>query len=520
MNNAPLDPNERSLPAKPGNVFGIVIIVLFATPFAGFGLAALVQGARKAMVGDMKDGLMLCLFGLIFSTIGFGVMAAALWARKRANQKAALRAQFPDQPWMLRGDWASGRIKSKFGAPVGFFLSWSILALALSAPAVWNLPGEWQKGNHAILVALIFPIVAFWLLGYSLFLWLSRRRFGQCFFELAQVPIRLGGKLEGMIQVGARLKLEHGLHLKFSCVRRAVSGSGKNRSISESVLWQDEKVFRPDASLPEPEPGHSGIPIYFKLPDGQPQCFTRGDVSVIWRLEVRAKMRGPDFMAAFEVPVFHVDGAAAAPADGPDPTASLQMPMDEIRRDEHSRIKVSDGPGGREFYFPPARNIGAALFTSLLALIFDAGSGWAFYSHVMIVFPLFLGLFGLLFSCFAFGLWFKASRIIIASTGVRVVTRHLVFSRMRQFSAAAVIRFESGTGMTSGSHVFADIRLVQQDGDTFAANVERYRRTGLRPPLKFRISNPRGIVVASAIPSALEANWLTQQMNRALGRQV
>ncbi len=72
----------------------------------------------------------------------------------------------------------------------------------------------------------------------------------------------------------------------------------------------------------------------------------------MWRLEAKSKMHASDFHVAFEVPVFKVAGAPVSESDEPDPTIALQAPIEEIRRDEHSRIKVSDGPNGREFYFP------------------------------------------------------------------------------------------------------------------------------------------------------------------------
>ena len=173
---------------------------------------------------------MLCLFGLIFSAVGFGLMFGAVWGWKKSKQTAELQARNPDKPWLARPDWAAGKIKSTSTVPVWFYLLWSFLALAMSAPAMLAIPKEWHKGNHLILVALLFPAVAFYLLGYTFVKWRSRRRFGDCFFEPAQIPAPLGGTLEGMIVTGARLQLEQALHLKISCVRRTVSGSGKNQA--------------------------------------------------------------------------------------------------------------------------------------------------------------------------------------------------------------------------------------------------------------------------------------------------
>jgi hypothetical protein len=532
MSNPPVDSENRNPSGKSSGISATIFLILFATPFAGFGLFALVQGVRKLIAGQTKDGLMLCLFGLIFSAVGFGLMFGAVWGRKKSKQTAELQARFPDKPWLARADWAAGKIKSTSTAPVGFFLLWSFLALAMSAPAVHAIPVEWRKGNHAILFALLFPAVAFYLLGYSFVKWRSRRRFGDCFFEPAQIPVPLGGTLEGMIVTGAPLKLDQGLHLKISCIRRTVSGSGKNRSVNENVLWQDEKILKAEASLPDPEPGHSGIPVFFKLPADQSECFTGGDVSVFWRLEAKSKMRGPDFSVAFDLPVFKVAGAIAEAADEADPTAALQEPVEEIRRDEHSKIQVSDGPDGREFYFPAARNPVAAVITTVFMLAFcgglilvlfvapDRDTGMLKGSAGQIIGALVLGLFIVILGWVSFNLWFKSSRVTIDSTGVRVTNRWLLFSRSRNFAANDIERLETKVGMTNGNNAFQDLKLITRDSErSFAASREKFQQTGQRPPLKFNISSPGGFALASGIASKPEADWLVAEMTKALGRK-
>jgi hypothetical protein len=532
MSDPQFNPASRNSSGKPGGIAAIIFVVLFATPFAGFGLFALVQGIEKIIAGETKDGLMLCLFGLIFSAVGFGLMFGAIWGRKKSQQAAELQARFADKPWQARADWAAGKIKSSATAPVKFFLLWSFLALAMSAPAIHAIPKEWQKGNHAILIVLLFPVVAFYLLGYAFVKWRSRRRFGDCFFELAQIPAPLGGTLEGMIQTGVQLKLEHGLHLKISCVRRTVSGSGKSQSVIENVLWQDEKIFKADASLPDADSGHSGIPVFFKLPGDQPECYARGNESVFWRLEANSKMRGPDFSVAFDVPVFKVAGAVVADANEADPTAALQEPIDEIRRDQNSRIKISDGPNGREFYFPAARNPIAAAMTTIFLLAFCGGlilvlfvapnhdTGMVKGSAGQIVGALVLGLFIVILGWASFNLWFKSSRVTIDSNGVTAVNRWLIFSRTRKFDVGDIVRFALKTGMTSGTQTFQDLKLVTRASeDNFAARKTRFEQTGERPPLQFKVSDPSGATLASGLASKPEADWLVAEMTKALGRR-
>ncbi len=546
MNDSEVSLKNQRPAGKFGGLFVTIFLILFATPFAGFGLFALIQGIRKITAGDANNGMLPLLFGVIFSSIGFGLLFAAIWARKRAKQTAELQARFADRPWMMRADWAAGRIKSS--AMAQSFL-WFILALALCGiggiPAFVSLPAELHKNNYPALLILIFPAIGIAFLVAAIRAWRSQLRFGDCFLELAEIPAHLGGALSGMIQTGARLKPEHGLHLKLSCIRRVVSGSGKNRNTTESILWQDEKVCKPEAALPEAAPGRSGIPVYFKLPADQPQCFHRGDVSVCWRLEARAKMAGPGFAAAFDVPVFQVGGAVAqavnepeataTPAEGspdvpagvagaanePDPTAALQMPIEELRRDEHSRIQVAEGPDGREFYFPAARNIVTVLYFTGFFLAWSGVVWFLFHQHAPWFLCVVFGLFDIVMACICFNLWFHSSRVTINPTRVRVTQRRLIFSRTREFDPGDIVRIDTQPGMRSGNRVYQNIKLVTRDAAYMTAlNNAPSQPASARPPRKILLIDPTGITVASGISSAPEANWLAREMNRALGRSV
>ena len=295
---------------------------LFVLPFLGFGLFALKEAVSKFAAGKTNDALGTAVFGLIFSSVSLGVMYAAVTTERRrqtAEDKWRAQTDGGSKPWLARADWAAGRIKYSNNA--------LNVALAISAVAFCGmgvmftfpmLPEELRNGNYKALLVLIFPLIGVGLLAAFVRGMLAQRRYGDCFFELASIPGAVGGTLEGMIQTGARLMPEHALHLNLSCIRRVVSGSGKNRSTQESILWQDEKVFRPNAGLPEPEPGRSGIPVYFKIPAGQPECFSQGNESVLWRLAAKTKMAGPDFSVSFEVPVFKVAGIGQTNRSRPD----------------------------------------------------------------------------------------------------------------------------------------------------------------------------------------------------------
>lgn len=480
---------------QPGSIF----LFLFSLPFAGFGVFALVQGVRKLIAGDLHNGFGLGAFGLIFSAVGFGLMIAVVVSRKKAGQAAIIEAAHPHAPWLLRADWAAGYCKSTFDSQKKIML---LIALAFCAiggsQTVMILPQELHKGNSAALIILLFPAVGISLLIYVLQAERARRRFGVCMFKPAAIPVPLGTVLQGVIQTGARVKLEQGLHLKLTCLRRLVTGSGKSQSTREDILWQEEKVLTPAATFPEPETGHSAIPVYFKLPAGQPQCLD-GNPAILWRLEAKSKMSGPGFDVTFEVPVFMVTGAqplAAKEADesvATDPTAALQMPEEQVRRVEHSKIKVANTPGGREFYFPAARNLGSATGLTVFFLIWSGIFYFLLHSGAPLLFPICWGVTDFFVGWACFNLWFKSSRITINATAVTATNRWLLFSRTRRFDASDVARIELTDGMTSGNQVFSNLQLFTR--------------------------SDKKVTIAATIPSRAEAQWLVQEMLRTLGRK-
>jgi hypothetical protein len=151
----------------------------------------------------------------------------------------------------------------------------------------------------------------------------------------------------------------------------------------------------------------------------------------------------------------------------------------------------------------------------------DRDTGMLKGSAGQIVGALVLGLFIVILGWVSFNLWFKSSRVTIDSTGARVTNRWLLFSRSRNFAANDIERFETKVGMTNGNNAFQDLKLITRDSEnSFAASRDKFRQTGQRPPLKFQISSAGGFTLASGIASKPEADWLVQEMTKALGRKL
>ena len=204
---------------------------------------------------------------------------------------------------------------------------------------------SFRAGNHAALIAIV-PLISLALIFFTLNTTRAWRKFNRSIFEMAAVPAALGGTLEGKIQVKAKLQPQHGLHLRLSCVRRATTGKANNPQKTEKILWQDEKWLRAD--LPQTDLNATAIPVFFKLPANLPESTAALGDGIHWKLEASAKLRGPNFDAAFEVPVFKLP---EPPQISEDPTLQFQMSLDEVRKQIRSKIQVNDLPDGERIYF-------------------------------------------------------------------------------------------------------------------------------------------------------------------------
>ena len=98
------------------------------------------------------------------------------------------------------------------------------------------VPQQLRQGNHAALIALIFPAIGIAIVFFALNTTLAWRRFNRSFFAMTAFPAPSGGALAGRIHVNARLRPQHGPHPRLSCVRRATTGKSNNPQTTEKIL--------------------------------------------------------------------------------------------------------------------------------------------------------------------------------------------------------------------------------------------------------------------------------------------
>jgi hypothetical protein len=459
---------------------------LLSAPFALMGIFALVLLLHDGLLGGLNRQKATTLLSAAAVCGGLIALIFGISSKKYALKISTVKSD-DEKPWLKRKDWANGRITSSSRKAV--LLLWIFVAFWCAASAAISLavvPQQLHQGNHAALIALFFPVVGVVVLVFAVNTTLAWRRFGQSIFEMAAIPAALGGTLEGEIQVRGKLQPQHGLHLRLSCVRRTTSSTGKNRGTGEKILWQDEKWLRAD--LPQADLNATGIPIFFSLPDSLPESTPSSGDGIHWKLEASAKLRGPDFHAAFEVPVFKL---SETPPVSDDPTTPFQMSLDEVRQQIHSRILVNDLPGGgKEFIFPAGRNPGFASGATAFWLVWIGVIAFMFWKHAPPIFPLVFGAISLLMAAFSFDLWFRCSRVVVTPEQVKIETSWLGIKNERAFAASDVADFSTDVGATAGHVAYYDLKVRTRDRKESA--------------------------LAKNLNNKPEADWLVQKMTATL----
>ncbi|HEY5658541.1 MAG TPA: hypothetical protein VIY27_12205 [Myxococcota bacterium] len=479
---------------------GMVFLLLFALPFLGFGLFALLWGLHEWRRGDAAQAGMLLLFGALFVGVGVGIALLARRGRRAARQLEERRARHPDEPWLWNEAWAQGRLRCSARSSMRtawlFAIAWNAVVLSVAFLA----PGELaESGNEKIAIAVIFLAVGVGLLAWALHATWRWRRFGESVFEMLRVPGVLGGELAGTLQVGGELSATDAVTARLSCIHRYVTGSGKNRSTHEDIRWSDEQRL-PATALARGPFGHA-LNLRFELPyDAKPSDAVASDDMILWRLEVQTRMPGVDYRARFEIPVFET------------PESRSERTADALARERHagdatpfgrlpSGIEV--GPNERgdlEIFFPPHRHKSASFLMSLFGLAFGVAAAVLYSEGAGLAFAAAFGAVSAIILYAALGLWTGSVRITANRGDLTVRRRLLGIGRTRSVPVERIEGLTLETGMRVGNSVTWDLHL----------------RTRAEPGRRAR--SGAGLRLGGNIRDRREAERLAQLLRDAIGR--
>ena len=475
-------------PRPPAAAIGC--LVLFLLPFAGIGLYAATQVARFGAAGDWSQAGFFALFALVFGGVGIGGIVGALAGRRALAERTALEARHPEAPWLWRTDWASGRIEdSTRGAMwAGWLFAgfWNLVSL----PAAWfGVRAALDEGNKAALLALLFPAVGVGLVAWAIQATLRFRRYGVSLLELGAVPGVVGQSIAGVVHITSMLHPPEGFHVRLVSVRRVTRGAGKNRSTSESVLWEDDR--RVEGVQSRTARGMStSIPFAFRIPsDAEPCAAANPRDQVWWRLHVTASVPGVDYASTFEVPVFRTAASDLPPTDAAPPAGHPVLPAD-YRQGPQSRIRVTTNRRGTEILFPAARNPGAAAGVTLFLAVWAGAIGLMISFGAPTLLVVVFVCFGLLVLWGVLELWLRVTRVTADAGTVVLASGYLAPARERSIPMGEIADVKTRIGMQAGGTVYYDLVLVRANG--------------------------RSVTAGHSIRDKREAEWLAATLKQAL----
>ncbi len=471
-------------------------LILFCAPFIIIGVFVLGIAGRTALNSpvNLLSVFGLTAFGLTFSLAGAALLQGQSKIKKQEAALALKRQLYPESPWMWREDWSQGRVQSTTRTSMISMWVFALLWNLVSSPILFLVPRS-EASTGAMAVAMLFPLVGVIMLFLAVRLTIRWEKFGKTWFDLTTLPGVIGKELRGTIHVNFAEVPEGGVQLKLSCVNRIVSGSGKNQSTNEKILWREE------SSVPSGQvhggPLGSVVPVAFKIPIDAVDTYTENPRnSILWCLQADAQMPGVDYNDLFEVPVFRTkDSPSAAPEEAS--AASFSSVIDPVPAEKplDTGIVVRPGEsGGTEYDFSAVRNAGVAFGITVFFLLWTGVVWFIIHMKAPLIFPIFFGLFDLIFLMMVLSLWLGTSKVTIGQSEVRVHSGLLGIGPTRTVPFSEIAGISMPIGMQSGS----------RSGTPYY-------------DIKLKLQNGRDVVLASAIRNKLEAEWLISRMKTEIG---
>ncbi len=462
-------------------------MLLFALPFAAGGIIALVQGIRLAAQGRLTESIGPGIAGLMFTTVGVGLIIASSKARKLADQKAARVAAAPGQPWLWREDWASRRVEDRNRyASMGlwiFALLWNLIALPVSIAFVSQGIHSEQKAAWLI---LLFPLIGLGLLAGAIHASMRAHRFGRSVLELVAVPASIGREIAGRIRVPHAFEATEGVTLTLTCSRVVVRRNGKNTSTTTTILWQDEQQI-PGVGR---DSDSATIPFVISIPaDALATDESDSRNKVVWQLEASAALPGVDYDASFEVPVFRTaESDQTAPAEL---VVREQQEIAEYRPPANAPFRIVERLTAIEVDFPMARNIGVAAGITGFTLIWSGVVAALFSAHAPVLFRIVFGGFELLLLWMVLWAWLGHATLSADSSGLTVVSGVGPWAGTSRYTPREIRQISPKVGMTAGNKAYYDLQLTLADGSSRSA--------------------------ASGLRDLRSAEWLASRLSDAIG---
>lgn len=403
------------------------------------------------------------LFGLVFAVVGGLVLYASI-SRQKAKQHAS-NPEYLMHPWLMNKKWQTSEILSDAKGAVWGSFFFALIWNAITVPStIIALPEIQREENYLALLILLFPLVGLYLIYMAVKTWLEYRRYGKTPLVMDPFPGSIGGQVGGTIDMRSRLVVDAKYKIHLVNVHSYISGSGKNRSRKERVLWEKTVIAHA-------EPYLEGTRLTFAIdvPDDacRPSDAEKSSSSYdLWRLNLNSDVPGVDLDRNFEIPVY-LTGEKSR-------NISHRVSEDMLSQDREynqnlviEHLPLAQGTQGYELYFPYFRSIGAGLSGIVFAAVFLAVA-WFTYSSddVPLFFCTAFGFFGaVILLC---SLYAMLNSLYVFSDGIYIYAHRKILGvsasrKMIEISQLKALEIKSSSTQTTGKKTMSYYKIIAKD---------------------------------------------------------
>ncbi|MGD2052999.1 MAG: hypothetical protein PVG45_02745 [Gammaproteobacteria bacterium] len=367
-------------------------------------------------------------------------------------------AKKSDTDWENIGDWKNGRVRSGAKALIWISLLFGIVFIAISLPGLFAIPEETGKGNHAVLLVLLFPLIGFAALALSVHSLIAWRRFGRTELVLDPVPGSLGGDFGGYLDTRIAWRPGLEMNVTLNCQHISKTGSGKNRSTRTSIVWQREGI----ASL-SPGPQGTRCEFRFDIPAELPQSEKASSDYHQWLLQLECELPGIDFKRNFVVPVFQT----GIPRRSSLRTAYIKDSA-PLKQAPESILQINNTDEGLVFYYPWHRHFWMGFMMTLFGSVFVVIGYFIGRESGGLLFPVIAGGIGGIIAIAGLYVLGNTLTTTVTNQGIRIVRNIFGLRFQRKAARSEIEKLERriGSQMQTGSstRVYYAIDAYTLDG--------------------------------------------------------
>lgn len=446
-------------------------VSIFALPFFIFGIVTL-RAALPALRHRSADGVVLLVVGILFAIFGVSMAGITYAVIRQSLGRSRLRNRAPMQPWLWRDDWAARRVaeSSSWAVPVTWLFA--IVWNGITIPLTMTMFRLMFTNRALVFVVVFFPLVGVTIACAAVYVTMRRWRFGRSVCAIDRVPIPLGATFHGEIANRSTTIPESGYALVLSSIKRVVRGGGRNRTVQDDVLWQEEQRIAPALIAPTPEGVR--IPFAFTVPpDGASTEMRALPERTLWRLDVSAELPGVDYKASFELPVFETSEGHSAEQVA---AYHLAHRADAARHELTAESRVTTTPlptGGVSFHVAPIRGLAALTSCVVILAILTGGIAAMLHFGVPVIFTVFFMLFELLIIWATGDVLTGSSTVSADAQSLRTTKTWLGIAARSVIEPSRIESIQSKAGTRFGSRTYFDVEAHFADGNsrTLARNL-------------------------------------------------